>query len=129
MHASTSTGVMRLAAGLSSLGDAARAAEQVCARCAEGLGPGSTDLAMLFVSFQHVAAMDSIAAIIRRELRVDCLIGVTGEGVIAGRSEVERTPAISLFAARLPGVSLVPFSGEELMPYDESPEGLARFGR
>jgi small ligand-binding sensory domain FIST len=120
---------MRLAAGLSSLGDAARAAEQVCARCAEGLGPGSTDLAMLFVSFQHVAAMDSIAAIIRRELRVDCLIGVTGEGVIAGRSEVERTPAISLFAARLPGVSLVPFSGEELMPYDESPEGLARFGR
>lgn len=129
MTPSTSTGVMRLASGLGAGPDAVRSAEQACARCAEDLGDGSVDLAMVFASYHHADAMETVAAAIRRELRVDCLVGVTGEGVIAGRTELERTPAISVLAARLPGVSIVPFTGQELMPYDESPEGMAKVAR
>jgi len=129
MIPSTSTGLLRLAAGISANPDAARSAEQASAQCAEALGAGSTDLAIAFISYHHVESMDTVAAAIKRELRADCLIGVTGEGVVGGRTELERTPAISILAARLPGVSIVPFTGQELMPYDESPEGLAKVGR
>jgi small ligand-binding sensory domain FIST len=129
MQPGTTTGVVRLAAAMSGESDAVRAAEQVCSRCSEDLGPGSVDLALLFVSYPHAERIDAIAGVVRRELRVDCLVGTTGEGVVGGRAEIERSPGISILAARLPGVTLVPFSGEELMPYDESPEGLSKFAR
>lgn len=129
MHPGTSTGLLKLAAGLSGNPGGLKAAEEVCARVSQGLGAGSVDLAMLFVSHEHVGAMDLIAGAIRRELHVDCLVGVSGEGVVGGRTEVERAPGVSLLAARLPGVSLVPFTSEELMPYEDSPQGIARFGR
>jgi small ligand-binding sensory domain FIST len=129
MHPMTSTGVLRLAAGLSTSSDAATAAEQVVAQCAQGLGTGSTDLAIACISPHHIGHAEIIAAAIRRELRVDCLIGVSAESVIGGRTELERAPGVSLLAARLPGVTLVPFAGEDLVPFDESPEGLGRLGR
>jgi small ligand-binding sensory domain FIST len=129
MQPMASTGLTRLAAGLSGNPDAARAAEQVCAQCADGLGAGSTDLAMVFATSHHVGNLEAVARIIRHELRVDCLVGVSTEGAIGGRSELERSPGVSLLAARLPGVSLTPFTGDELMPYDQSPEGLAKVSR
>lgn len=129
MTPSTSTGLLRVATGLSANPAAAASTEQACAQCAEGLGAGSTDLAVAFVSYHHADAMDTVASVIRRELRADCIVGVTGEGIIGGRTELERTPAISILAARLPGVSIVPFTGQELAPYDESAEGIAKVGR
>jgi small ligand-binding sensory domain FIST len=129
MQPGTSTSTLKLAAAMSTQADGVAAATEACARVAEALGPGSTDLALLFATFAHVPVMESIAAAVRRELHVDCLVGVSGEGVVGGRIEVERAPGVSLLAARLPGVSLVPFSGDELMPYEDSPEGVARFGR
>lgn len=129
MHPTTSTGLLRLSAGLSSNPDALQAAEKVVAQCAAGLGTGSTDLAILAISAHHVQRAEAIASFIRRELRVDCLIGISAESVIGGRTELERAPGISLLAARLPGVSIVPFTGDDLTPFDESPEGLARLGR
>ncbi|MEX2219004.1 MAG: FIST N-terminal domain-containing protein [Phycisphaerales bacterium] len=125
----TSTGLCRLASGLSGSPEAGKAAERVCAQCAEGLGSGAVDLAVLFVSSHHVAKAGEIAAIIRRDLRADCLIGVSAESVVGGRTELERAPGVALLAARLPGVSLVPFTAEELSPFDESPDGLAKLGR
>jgi small ligand-binding sensory domain FIST len=129
MTPGTSTGVVKLAAGLSGSPDPAKAAERVCAQCAETLGPGGVDLAMLFVSSHHVESAGAIASAVRRELRADCLVGVSAEGVLGGQQELERAPGVSLLCARLPGVSLVPFTGEDLAPFDESPEGLAKLGR
>lgn len=120
---------MKLAAAMSAHSDAVKAAEEVSLRLAESLGPGAPDLALVFVSAAHADSLDLIARILRRELRVDCLVGTTGEGVIGGRTEIERAPGVSVLAARLPGVSLVPFTGQELMPYEDSAEGIARFGR
>jgi small ligand-binding sensory domain FIST len=128
MHPAT-TGVLRLSAGLSTSSDAARAAEQVAQQCGDSLGTGSIDLAFLSISPHHVAQAESITAIIRKELRVDCLVGLSAESVVGGRTELERAPGVSLLAARLPGVTVVPFTGDDLVPYDESADGLARLGR
>lgn len=129
MHPATSTGLLRLSAGLSTSSDAAKAAEQVVAQCADGLGTGSTDLALLSISAHHIPHAETIASIIRRDLRADCLVGVSAESVAGGRTELERAAGVSLLAARLPGVTVHPFTGDDLVPFDESPEGLARLGR
>ncbi len=110
--------------------DGLKAAGAVAAQCSEILGDGPIDLAMLFASAAHVESMEAIARRIREELKTECLIGITGEGVVGGRLELERTPAVSLLAARLPGVTVHPFTGDELTPVtDESPESLARVAR
>ncbi len=121
---------LSLSAAVSGDPDAIRAASQACERVAEGLGPGASDLAMVFVSAAHAASMAAIGSIVRRELRADCVLGVTAESVVGGAVELERVPGVSVLAARLPGVTLVPFSAQSLQPYeDASPEGIERLGR
>lgn len=102
----------------------------VSAQCGEVLGDGPVDLALVFASAAHVDAMESLVRRVRESLKPECVLAVTGEGVVGGRIELERTPGVSILAARLPGVSVHPFTGEELMQYyDESPEGLSRVAR
>lgn len=130
MHPTTSTGVLRLASGISTAPEAAKAAAQVVAQCALDLGKGNTDLAMVFLTAHHCEHASEIAAIVRRELQVECLIGLSAESVVGGKTEVERSPGVSLLAARLPGVSLVPFATDEILPYDDhTPAGMAKLSR
>ena len=70
MSPTTSTGVLKLASGLSSLPDSTEAVEQVCAQCAGDLGPGTAHLAFLFFTAHHIARAEEIARIVRRELQV-----------------------------------------------------------
>jgi small ligand-binding sensory domain FIST len=130
MSPTTSTGVLKLAAGVSSLADSAKAIDHVCAQCAGILGEGTTHLAMLFLTAQHIGRAEDIARAVRKELQVECLVGLSAEGIVGGRTEVERSSGISLLAARLPGISLIPFATDDLLPYDEStPEGLSKLSR
>lgn len=118
-----------MAAGLSANSEALRAARAAAAQAGEGL-EGPADLTMLFVSGAHVAEMEKIAGLVRAELRPRCLVGVSAESVIGGPVEVERHAGVSVLAARLPGVVITPFDADALLPYaDDSPEGLAQFGR
>ncbi len=130
MKPAAPTGTLRLAAAVSGHPDAVRAASPACAHIGEELGDGATDLAMVFVSAQHAPAMSTIGSIVRRELRADCLLGVSAESVVGGAVELERAPGVSVLGARLPGVTLVPFTAQSLQPYDDdSPEGVERLGR
>lgn len=122
---------MAVGAGLSANLDAVLAAEQVCERAASGLGAiGAgidTDLAVVFFSSHHVDQAEQIASVIRAELRPRCLLGVSAEAVVGGRTELEKAAGVSLLAARLPGVELVPFTGESLPDAaDTSPEGVGK---
>jgi small ligand-binding sensory domain FIST len=67
------------------------------------------DLALLFFSphFDPVAAF--IAESLQAALKPGLLVGCGGQGVIGREQEIERQPAITLVAAQLPGVDLVPF--------------------
>jgi small ligand-binding sensory domain FIST len=123
-----STGTIRIAVGMSGHPDAGHAAAQTCGQVAEAIGPGSVDLGLAFLSRHHAESAGAIAARLRRELKIDCLIGVSAEAVIGGRHELERTPGLSLMAARLPGVSLHPYTGDRLGPIEDTPDGLGRLG-
>ncbi len=72
------------------------------------LGEGPTDLAFLFFSPHYAEQSTDLTAAVRRELAPNLLVGCTGEGIIGGTEEIESAPAISLWAARLPGVSMTP---------------------
>ncbi|MBL9032397.1 MAG: FIST C-terminal domain-containing protein [Phycisphaerae bacterium] len=130
MNASTSSTMLRMASGVSGSADGVSAAEQVCEACAGALGAGEVSLAILFVSAHHVPVAGAIAEVVRRELRAECLLGVSAEAVVGGRQELERGPGVSLLAARLPGVELTPFTADALLPYDETTEdGRSRLAR
>jgi small ligand-binding sensory domain FIST len=66
------------------------------------------DLVFLFFSSHYVDQSDALAAIIRTELRPRVLLGCSGVGIIAGTEEIENQPAVALWAASLPGVTLTP---------------------
>jgi small ligand-binding sensory domain FIST len=67
------------------------------------------DLACLFFSPHHAESAEELVEAVRRELAPRLLIGCSGEGVIGGGEEIESAPAVTLWAAGLPGVALTPF--------------------
>ena len=86
--------------------------------------PGAPDLACLFLSAHYLDRADRLTAVIREELSGAVLIGCSGEGVIAGRDEMEQGPAVSLWAAQLPETKLLPIrlaAGEETLLGSDSP--------
>ena len=60
-------------------------------------------VALLFVSGDHVAAFDDIAAAVRRTLGPKVMAGASAVSVIGGPTEVEDTAGVSLWAAALEG--------------------------
>lgn len=128
-HTSSAT-ALSIGVGLSANIDASLAAEQACEQAAALVKPGEADLVLIFAGGKHGQELDDIAQIVRSTLEPGTLIGVTGEGVVAGDVEFERQPAVSLFAASLPGTSLHPFSYRDL-PHvrDGDPEALREAAR
>jgi small ligand-binding sensory domain FIST len=111
---------------------AERASEMLAASSAGAAGGGS-DLAMLFIAGEHVAAAPLIAREVRERLGAAALVGVSTQTVIGGAVELEGAPGVSLLAARLPGATIRAFSTADLVGPDmgdgRSPERLgARLG-
>ncbi len=85
------------------------AASAACREISTALG-GAPDLLFLFVSPHHLRVLEEAVALVRAELLPRTLLGCSGEGIIGVEQEVEQKPAVCLWAARLPGVKLTPFS-------------------
>ena len=109
---------LRFAATLSTLPDARQAANEVCAAAGEKLA-APVSLAIVFVSSHHAAELEAIAGEIRQRLSPGCLLGCTGESIVGVAREVEDEPAVSLWLASLPGVSLEPMH----LQFQQTPEG------
>jgi small ligand-binding sensory domain FIST len=77
-------------------------------RLAEGLAGATADLAVIFASAHHADALTRFGHEVRRRGLARRVIGCTGESIIGGDREVEESPALSLWAARLPGVGITP---------------------
>lgn len=112
-HTSSAT-ALSIGCGLSANVDPGLAAEQVVEQATAAVKPGAADLVLLFVSGSHAPHLEDIASIVRSSLEPGTLVGITAEGVVGGDTEVERAPAISLFAASLPGTTLHPFTYRDL---------------
>jgi small ligand-binding sensory domain FIST len=89
------------AAALSTAVDTRAAVNEVCEQVLASLG-GPPDLALAFVSPHHEAG---VAAALCDGMGTDNLLGCTGEAIAGPGREIEGQPAISLWAARLPGVT------------------------
>jgi small ligand-binding sensory domain FIST len=105
--------------------DAARAGRALAEATRSGLGMEPVDLACLFFSAHYAQAADVLRDVLREELAPTVLLGCTGEGVIAGLEEIEGAPAVTLWAARLPGVTLTPLRPS----FTEDDEALMVGGR
>lgn len=74
-----------------------------------GLNGARADLVLAFVSHHHGPAIEELGPLLARELFGAVVLGCTGEGIVGGEREIERGPAIALWAGSLPGTELRPF--------------------
>lgn len=88
--------------------DAEQAGRALAQATRRELGDERSDLACLFLSAHYADRAEELSAVVRRDLGPNVLMGCTGEGIIAGSEEIESAPAVALWAARLPGVTLTP---------------------
>ena len=109
---------LRFAAALSTLPGARQAAIEACREAGERLGT-TASLAIVFVSPHHAAELETIASEIRERLSPGCLLGCTGESIVGVAREIEEEPAVSLWLASLPGVSIEPMH----LQFQNTPEG------
>ncbi|MCA9311865.1 MAG: FIST C-terminal domain-containing protein [Phycisphaerales bacterium] len=116
-HLSSAT-THQAASAISQHVDPIMAAEAVCEEIA-ATGLEDIDLAVMFVSGSHVKDMEEMAALIRTQINPGTLIGVSAIAVAGTHVEVENQPAISLFAASLPGTSIHTFRYQDLPHAEE----------
>lgn len=109
---------MRFAAALSTSPDSHDAVSRVAREAADALG-APPDLAIAFFSNVHAVEAERLAAQLSDTLAPGCLLGCTGEAIVAGPREIETEPAIALWLAAMPGVSLHPFH----LQFERTPEG------
>lgn len=109
---------MRFATALSTSPNSRDAVSRVAREAADALGV-RPDLAIVFFSHPHAAEAESLAAQLSDTLSPGCLLGCTGESIVAGLRELETEPAIALWLAAMPKVALHPFQ----LRFERTPEG------
>ena len=113
---------MKFASAHSTITDLAEAVERACAEILKTLDGVPADLAMVFVTGK---SQDDLGLEIRKHLGSQVtVLGTTAEGVIGTGVEFESKPALSLWAASLPGVQLLPFH----VTFSRTPDGIAQTG-
>lgn len=113
----------QFAAALSTAAQVDRAIDEVCQSVAAKLQQ-PCDLAFVFFSADHRDAGEAIAAAIGDRLGTDCLLGCTAESVVGTAREIEMEPALSLWAASLPGCKLFPMH----LTFESTPDGGSFLG-
>ncbi len=99
---------MQWAAVHSTLPDPQQAAQDAAGRLLDALGDGPIDLVLAFFSTELTSGAEDVRECLMRTLAPGCLAGVSAAGVITTDEEIEEGPALSLVAARLPGVQVSP---------------------
>jgi len=111
---------------ISTKSDTTTAVDQVC-RVAAGL---RADLAVVFASHHHGPAFDDLLAGIIGRIDARNLIGCTGESIIGPDREIEQSPAVVLWVAKMPGVKILPFcvDQDDLVQFDRPEDWYDRLG-
>ncbi|MBU6414057.1 MAG: FIST C-terminal domain-containing protein [Planctomycetes bacterium] len=118
---------LRCAAGLSTHPEALDALEQACTQVMLALGGSPIACALVFLSKHHVHEAEPLARHARIALNTTNVLGCSAESVIGGTFELEGSPGISVLAISGGGVSIHPFSSDEVpQRLDEmSPEAVS----
>ena len=110
---------LRFASAMSTQADTGQATAEVSRRAIHDLGGLIPNLALVFVSHHHGPDFGGVAASISDQTGSECLLGCTGDAIVGGDREVEGRPALALWLAHLPGVTVLPMQLE----FEETPEG------
>ncbi|MBI3469296.1 MAG: hypothetical protein HY000_40350, partial [Planctomycetes bacterium] len=97
--------VLRFAAALSTNSDTTEAIAEVCREATADLD-ARPNLAMVFVSHHHGPDFEPVAAGICQRTHTENLLGCTGEAIVSGHLELEGRPALALWLAHLPDVTI-----------------------
>ena len=89
--------------------DLSDAVDEASASIRERFGSEGPDLVIAFASEHHRDRYDEVPTLLQNRVHPRVLIGCSAGAVIGGGREVERRPGLSITAAALPGVRLVPF--------------------
>jgi small ligand-binding sensory domain FIST len=109
----------RIGAGLSTSESAWDAATEAAREARNGaLGRAEVDLAFIFLSPGHLDEAEAAAEAVREELAPRHLLGCVAEGVVAGARELERGPAVAVWAGALPGAEIECFHAEAVQTDD-----------
>ena len=84
------------------------------------LAGASVDLACVFVSHHYGAALEDLGPRLAKALGAKVLVGSSGETIIGGTREVEEGPALSVWAAHLPGTEVRGFEATLEMNSDNT---------
>src|ERR687893_1476891 len=99
--------------------------EEAIRGCAEDVArllvPGPLCLTMAFVTPHFANYYPRLYGLVSRYLEPQTFLGCSGGGVIGGGEEVERAPAVTLVAARLPDVRIEPFHLSDALPDLDGP--------
>jgi small ligand-binding sensory domain FIST len=104
----------RVAAAASTEPRTAEASREAARDAATALGHASVDLALLFLSPEHLDGAAAAVEAVHEHLAPDALVGCVAQGVIARERELEQGPAVALWAASLPGAEVDVFHAEAL---------------
>jgi small ligand-binding sensory domain FIST len=99
----------RVGAGLSAAAGATDAAAEAAREARAALGGGTTDLAFLFLSADHLDAADQALHAAEEELQATHLLGCVASGVVARERELEEGPGAAVWAASLPAARVETF--------------------
>lgn len=100
---------MRWASASSRLPETVAAADEIASALRESLGEGPVDLVLVFLSAPHVPQAAALVEALRQRLSPGTIAGTSARGVVTREHEIEGGSAVSVVAARLPGVELKPF--------------------
>jgi len=107
------TTALTFASALSDANDTAAAMDEAIEQLNRRLA-GPVDLAMVFATPHHAHGMGLVHELLRTTLAPRIEMGVTCEGVIGVRKEIERQPGLSIVAASLPRAVIEPFQSGEI---------------
>src|SRR2546426_12452515 len=95
-----------IGAGVSTSPSAADAAVEAAREAGRSLGGREADLAFLFLSAAHSDHAAEAAHALRDELTPGRFLGCVAQGVLARGRELERGPAVAVWAGSLPGATV-----------------------
>src|SRR5256885_7102404 len=101
---------LRVGGGIATRRSGLAATEDAVGAALAPLEGGIPGLAFLFVAPQFEDELESIVESANASLGGGTLLGCVAGGVIGGGREVEDAPAVSAWAAKLPGVTVRPFT-------------------
>ena len=113
----------RFAAALTTDAEPELALEKALESLKADMAGSRIDLACVFVSHHYGAALEDLGPRLAKALGARVLVGSSGETIIGGAREVEEGPALSVWAAHLPGTEVRAF--EATLEMDS--EGIGHF--